>query len=204
MQQAKQHGKSNTRLYRVWSGMKDRCYNKNCKGYPRYGGRGITVCPEWKNDFMAFYNWAMATGYDETAPRGQYTIERENNDGPYSPDNCKWITIQEQERNKRNNIKVNVGGEVMVLKQACQEQGLVYANELKSHQRRSCGMRTMEEYTADRKRELSENARKLQDIMNSHPEWTNAQLAEAMACTVRTVQRLKKLGGDHQWTMHGL
>lgn len=191
MKYGKTHGKSNTRLYGVWSGMKDRCYNKNCKGYHHYGGRGIVVCDEWKDDFMSFYSWAMAAGYDETAPRGRYTIERKDNDGPYSPENCRWATIQEQERNKRNNIHVKVDGKAKILKQFCEEKGLRYSNELKTHQRRTQGIRPMSEYNQDREKKVQERAATLAAIMEAHPDWTNAQLANAMGTTVRTIQRLK-------------
>ena len=63
----KTHCKSNARLYRVWAGIKTRCFNPRHKYYKHYGGRGITICEEWKNNFMNFYNWAMANGYDENA-----------------------------------------------------------------------------------------------------------------------------------------
>lgn len=192
MKQGKQHGKSNTRLYRVWSGMKDRCYNKNCKGYHHYGGRGIVVCDEWKNDFMCFYEWAMANGYDETAPRGQYTIERKDNDGPYSPDNCRWATIHEQERNKRNNIHVEVDGEAKVLKQFCEEKGISYSRELKTHQRRTQGIRPMSEYNQDREKKVRERTAMLAAIIEAHPDWTNDRMAKEMGISSRYVQRLKK------------
>lgn len=186
------HGMSDTRLYKVWSGMKSRCYNPNDPIYKDYGARGITVCEEWKNDFLAFYTWAMETGYDETAPRGRFTIERNNNDGPYSPDNCRWATIAEQERNKRNNIKVQVDGETMVLKQACRKQGLVYTNELKTYRRRERGIRPMSEYNNERKGQAEAKAQKLRDMIEQNPSWTNAQLSEAMGLSVRQIQRLKK------------
>lgn len=95
------HNGSRSRLYSVWDGMIQRCTNPKHTKYHSYGGRGITVCDEWRNDFQAFNEWAMANGYDENAPRGQCTIDRIDNDKGYSPDNCRWITHQEQQLNKR-------------------------------------------------------------------------------------------------------
>lgn len=94
------HGYSGTRLYNVWSGMKERCFNKNNKRYKDYGGRGITICPEWLY-FENFRDWALKTGYDENAERGECTIERKDVNGNYEPNNCCWITNQEQQLNKR-------------------------------------------------------------------------------------------------------
>lgn len=94
------HSKRKTRLYKVWEGMKTRCYNPSHMAYKRYGGRGITVCVEWCNDFQAFYEWAMANGYDENAPIGQCTIDRIDNDKGYSPDNCRWVDMKTQRHNR--------------------------------------------------------------------------------------------------------
>jgi hypothetical protein len=92
------HGLGYTRLYNIWKSMKDRTLNPKCKKYSNYGGRGITICDEWKNDFMSFYNWAMSNGYEEN--KG-LSIDRIDNDGGYSPENCRWTTQTIQSRNQR-------------------------------------------------------------------------------------------------------
>ena len=75
--------------------MKQRCNNPNRHNYDNYGGRGIKVCDEWKNDFQAFYDWAMANGYHD-----DLTIDRIDNDGNYEPNNCQWITLEENARKR--------------------------------------------------------------------------------------------------------
>ena len=94
----KTHGLRNTRLYRIWGGIKDRTLNPKDKRYNYYGGRGITICEEWKNDFMSFYNWAISNGYEEN--KG-LSIDRIDNDGNYCPENCRWTTQTIQTRNQR-------------------------------------------------------------------------------------------------------
>lgn len=96
------HGYSHTRLYKIWCGMKDRCYNPNNKRYSDYGGRGIFICDEWLHDFVAFKDWAYQNGYDDTAPFGECTIDRANNDDGYTPYNCVWSNLTQQAHNKRN------------------------------------------------------------------------------------------------------
>ena len=91
------HGMRNTRLYSIWHGMKERCYNTKHKFYKHYGGRGIKVCEEWKNDFQTFADWALSHGYADNL-----TIDRIDVNGNYEPSNCQWATNAEQQRNKRN------------------------------------------------------------------------------------------------------
>lgn len=95
------HGMSKSRLYRVWSSMKHRCYSATCKEFPLYGARGIRVCDEWRDDFQAFHDWAISSGYDDSAPRGKCTIDRIDNDGNYEPANCRIVDMSTQVKNRR-------------------------------------------------------------------------------------------------------
>lgn len=94
------HGRSRSRLYRIWLGMKRRC-----KVHENYCGKGVSVCEEW-NEFKPFYDWSLANGYI-----GHLTIDRKDNNKGYSPDNCRWATMKEQQNNRTNNIRITVNGE---------------------------------------------------------------------------------------------
>ena len=98
------HGLRGTRLYSIWHSMKQRCYDTSRSDYDRYGGRGITVCDEWKEDFKSFYDWSISHGYSDNL-----TIDRKDNDKGYSPENCQWVTRLEQTINRRNTINITVG-----------------------------------------------------------------------------------------------
>lgn len=95
------HGGRESRLYNVWNAMKTRCYNPKCRAFKHYGGRGIAVCEEWEHDFLAFKTWAEQAGYDEAASYGSCTLDRIDVDGNYEPENCRWVSHAEQQRNKR-------------------------------------------------------------------------------------------------------
>lgn len=99
----------NVRLYRIWHRMKQRCYDLNSSDYIRYGGRGISICPEWIG-FESFHLWAINNGYADNL-----TIERKNNDFNYCPENCEWIPLELQARNRRDNHLVEFKGETKTL-----------------------------------------------------------------------------------------
>lgn len=115
------HGDTDTRLYRIFRGMKDRCYNSKNKDYARYGGRGIAVCEEWKNDYSSFKNWALSNGYKDTL-----TIERKDYNKNYCPENCEWITMEQQQRNKSSNRTITYNGETMILVEWAEKLGIPY------------------------------------------------------------------------------
>jgi len=96
MRSRQNHGLSEHPLYRIWGAIKDRCFNKNVKDYKDYGGRGISVCDGWVNNFQSFYDWAISNGY-----RRGLEIDRENNDGNYEPSNCRFVIHATNMRNRR-------------------------------------------------------------------------------------------------------
>lgn len=116
------HKMSHTRPYEIWQGMKKRCYNPHDARYDRYGGRGITVCDEWRNDFKAFYKWALENGYADNL-----TIDRIDNDKGYSPDNCRWADAETQCRNRASNISITIGNATKTLTEWCEIFELDYA-----------------------------------------------------------------------------
>ena len=109
IERSETHGGSKTRLYQVWINMIRRCENKGRYAYKNYGARGISVCKEWKN-FSTFREWALSTGYDETAAHGVCTLDRVDVNGDYCPENCRWVTMKAQCRNKRGNRIVEFNG----------------------------------------------------------------------------------------------
>lgn len=100
------HGESKTRLYKIWVGIKKRCYDKNSYGYPIYGSRGIGMCDEWKDNFLVFKQWACSNGYAD-----DLTIDRISVDGDYEPSNCRWVDCVAQANNRRNNHYITYNGE---------------------------------------------------------------------------------------------
>lgn len=99
-----------TRLYRIWTNMKQRCYNPNNSNFKNYGAKGVTICEEWKNSYTKFKEWATNNGYNDTL-----TVDRINVNDNYYPENCRWISLREQENNKSVNHFITFNGETLTL-----------------------------------------------------------------------------------------
>lgn len=113
------HGMSSTKLHRVLRSIRMRCLNPNDIGYKHYGGRGISICEEWKNDAEAFFSWALANGYREGL-----TIDRIDNEGDYCPDNCRFVDRFIQMNNRRNNRRHTYKGKSYTLAKLARLAGM--------------------------------------------------------------------------------
>lgn len=113
-EKSRTHGEASaatrTNLYKRWLSMRDRCTNPKSAGFRNYGGRGISVCSEW-DDFVRFKAWAEESGY-----RPELEIDRVDTDGPYAPENCRWVTHAKNMNNKRNNFRVTAFGETKTIR----------------------------------------------------------------------------------------
>jgi len=106
----KKHGKTRKeRLYNIWVGMRQRCRDTHAKDYPRYGGRGISVCRQW-DDYLSFRNWAYQNDYND-----HLSIDRIDSDGHYCPENCRWVDTKAQNNNLRSNVRYEYNGQNMTL-----------------------------------------------------------------------------------------
>lgn len=138
IKQLTKHGKHNSRLHSLWQSMISRCTYKGDTNYKFYGARGITVCCEWRNDFMNFYNWAIENSYNDNL-----SIDRINTDGDYEPLNCRWVAMKEQFSNRRTTQLITVNG---VTKTQNEWAELVGLSHTAFSQARKCG-KDMEQYT---------------------------------------------------------
>lgn len=133
MDKVKTHGLSKDRLFRIWKGMKRRCYDLKDQHYYLYGGRGIDICEEWRDDVFAFREWALSNGYSDNL-----TIDRIDSDKGYSPDNCRWATVEEQNNHlqprwtfkpkqkyvKKKVVTWEINGVKKSINEWCEEYGL--------------------------------------------------------------------------------
>lgn len=110
------HNMSETKIYKIWDKMKRRCRDKNNKNY---GGRGIKMCDEWKDNFISFYNWAINNGYKDNL-----TIDRIDVNGDYCPENCRWATYKEQANNRRNNRFLFYDGHKFTVSELAEKYGI--------------------------------------------------------------------------------
>jgi hypothetical protein len=113
------HGCKHTKLYEIWCAMKQRCDNKNAWAYKYYGAKGISVCDEWQNSFESFKIWSEANGYIEGL-----SIDRIDNNGNYSPSNCRWVTMKEQANNQRNTLRIEYLGVTKTLHEWADSLGI--------------------------------------------------------------------------------
>lgn len=120
------HGKSKTRLYRVWAGMKSRCLNPNADNYKYYGAIGVTICDEWIDDYETFESWALSSGYDDTAGSQECTLDRIDNTKGYSPDNCRWTNHFIQCNNQSSNKVYSYNGESHTISEWAKISGVKY------------------------------------------------------------------------------
>jgi hypothetical protein len=125
----KSHGMSGTRLYTIWKNMKQRCYNPKRSRYKWYGAKGITVCDEWQ-EFIPFMQWATNNGYTE-----ELTLDRKDSTKNYTPDNCEWVTLEENSRKAmctlrgrevNGNIDITYKGKTQSIRAWAEESGITY------------------------------------------------------------------------------
>lgn len=146
------HGESNTRLFRIWSGMKTRCENPKASNYADYGGRGIAVCSEWQN-YAEFSNWARRNGYADNL-----SIDRINNSEGYCPNNCRWTNSKTQARNRRSGKRITFNGETHSIVEWAEKIGI--SGDALGKRLKSPNFTFEEAMTAPRKRTMAEYARR--------------------------------------------
>lgn len=137
------HGQSDKPIYNVYRGMIKRCYDLNHKSYKDYGGRGITVCDEWLGSFIPFYKWALVSGYENGL-----TLDRENNNGNYTPQNCRWVNLITQANNRRDNVWYDFKDKRMTLAQICRHFGIADKRRLVKQRIQKYGWNLMEAINA--------------------------------------------------------
>lgn len=157
VQMSTKHKGKGTRMYSLWKGIKARCTNPNNKEYHNYGERGITICHEWEKDFDCFRNWALSHGYSD-----ELTIDRIDNDKGYSPDNCRWVTVKEQSRNRRSTVFICINGEKKSLPEWCEIFGVNLGTA--THRVKKQGLSGMEVFRYQPRGPAKIRSRRLEEI----------------------------------------
>lgn len=116
---AYKHGETRSRLYRIWTYMRRRCNDSRDKDFSSYGARGIKVHEVWDKDYLAFRDWALANGYND-----KLTLDRIDCNGDYSPANCRWATVKEQNNNRRSNRLITYRGVTLTVAQWAEKIGM--------------------------------------------------------------------------------
>jgi len=124
------HGLSRTKLYHIYFGILNRCFNENDVNYNHYGGRGIAICDEWKNSIVNFYDWSTTNGYKDGL-----SIDRINNDGNYEPNNCRWTTQLEQIMNRSTTLFITINNVTKTLREWSISSGIKYVTLRDRHSR---------------------------------------------------------------------
>ena len=124
------HGHSRSRIYNIWAGMKKRCSLESSASYKHYGKRGISVCDEWKESFESFYEWSINNGYNDLL-----SIDRIDTSGCYEPQNCGWTTMREQQNTRKNNLLLELDGEVHSASEWARISGLKYTTLMRRIER---------------------------------------------------------------------
>lgn len=123
-ERSRTHGMTETRLYRTWCGIKNRCDNPSYKHFDRYGGRGIKVCKEWKTSFEPFRDWALSAGYDEGLTGKEQSLDRIDVNGDYCPDNCRWVSMKRQARNRGDTVYVKTKNGSVPAREFAEKNGI--------------------------------------------------------------------------------
>ena len=193
------HGMTNSRLYGIWRGMKRRCNDPKVKEYPNYGERGIKVCQEWEYDFEAFKDWAYANGYEDNL-----TIDRKDVNKGYSPDNCKWATMQEQSRNKRKSIKTyDVFGEEKHMRDVVDKNIISYSaveNRLRNGWDIEDAIRIPKLTNKDRSKRIEQLSLETGEVIREY-ESVRAACKENRISAKTLIERCKNGGGEYKGYM---
>lgn len=115
------HGMAGSKIYTLWQAMLQRCYYEKHEYYHLYGGKGITVCNEWREDFQAFFDWSMSNGYEDGL-----SLDRIDGNDDYKPSNCRWVTAQAQANNTSRNHYIEYQGEKLTLAEAARKYNIPY------------------------------------------------------------------------------